>query len=59
MVKIVADGTFSSEDRERLRSSLAQRVGSDMAIDIQMVDSIPRTNAGKYRWVISKVPLPV
>jgi len=28
-----------------------------VSIDLEFVDSIPRTAAGKFRWVISKVPL--
>jgi hypothetical protein len=30
-----------------------------MRIEIEVVQSIPRTAAGKFRWVISKVPLPI
>jgi hypothetical protein len=36
---------------------LTERLGQEMKIEICFVEAIPRTPAGKLRWVISKVPL--
>jgi len=57
IIKIVPGLDYSDRDTEHLLSALKQRVGSNMKIEIQFVESIPRTSAGKFRWVISKVPL--
>jgi phenylacetate-CoA ligase len=59
VVKIVPDERFSDDDAARLQSALRQRLGAGMRIEIEVVQSIPRTAAGKFRWVISKVPLPI
>jgi phenylacetate-CoA ligase len=59
VVKIVPDELFSDADAAQLRSALQQRLGAEMRLEIQVVPSIPRTAAGKFRWVISKVPLPL
>jgi len=59
VVKIVPDERFSDADAAQLRSALQQRLGAEMRLEIQVVESIPRTATGKFRWVISKVPLPL
>ncbi len=57
IIKIVPGFGYTDEDTEHLISALKQRLGPSMNIEIQFVESIPRTSAGKLRWVISKVPL--
>lgn len=57
-ISIVRREGYSEKDSVQLLSSLRERVGPSMKIELNFVDSIPRTKAGKYRWVISKVPLP-
>ncbi|UCE65288.1 MAG: phenylacetate--CoA ligase family protein [Candidatus Zixiibacteriota bacterium] len=56
-IKIVRLPKYSEEDTRYLTSELGKRLGGDMEIHVEYVDSIPRTKAGKFRWVISKVPL--
>ena len=58
-IKIVRRSEYSEEDSNHLTSALRERVGPKMRIELEFVDSIPRTKAGKFRWVISKVPLPL
>jgi hypothetical protein len=36
---------------------LKRLFGADMRIEIRGIDHIPRTAAGKYRWMINKMPL--
>ncbi len=55
-VKIVPSGTFTDAEREHLLRELRTRLGPAVAIDIAIVDDIPREPSGKYRWVISHVP---
>jgi len=38
-----------------LRKGLSDRLGSEMQIDFERVDDIPRASSGKYRWVVSKL----
>lgn len=57
IIKIVPREYFSNEDREQLLSALRERVGLGIKIEIQLVREIPLTEGGKFRWVISKVPL--
>ncbi len=56
-IKIVKRPAYSEKDTEVLLSSFKERVGSDMNISIEFVSEIPRTKSGKFRWVISNVPL--
>lgn len=57
IVKIVPDLGYSMADTDQLVSALKERLGWDMKIEIELVESIPLTPMGKFRWVISKVPL--
>lgn len=59
IIKIVCRKDYSESDSIRLVNALRERVGPSMSIKLDFVDSIPRTKAGKYRWVVSKVPLPL
>jgi phenylacetate-CoA ligase len=58
-VKIVPRISFSENDSAKLVDALRERVGPTMRIEVDIVESIPRTKAGKLRWVISKISLPL
>ncbi len=57
VVRIVKNPGYSQEDSNHLLKELHTRVGDDMSIELEFVDEIPRTKAGKFRFVVSKVPL--
>lgn len=57
VMKIVKLPSYSEKDTEYLLKGLKQSLGEGMSVKLDFVDSIPRTKAGKFRWVISKVPL--
>ncbi len=57
VVKIVRRPGYTDADTRILVSALAERLGPSVAIDIQFVEDIPRGPSGKFRWVISRVPL--
>jgi phenylacetate-CoA ligase len=59
IIKIVKRPGYSENDTQTLLASFKERVGNDMDIMIEFVDDIPTTKSGKFRWVISKVPLTV
>lgn len=53
-IKIVPDVDYSNENSEAMVESLKQRIG-DCQVNIRVVDSIPRTNTGKFKAVISNL----
>ena len=57
VVRIVKRSDYSEKDTQFLITELKKRVGEDMRIELDFVEEIPRTKAGKFRFVISKVPL--
>jgi phenylacetate-CoA ligase len=54
-VKVVPAEGFGSADLRGLRRALQDRLGADMAVVIETVDQIPRTRAGKFRAVVSRI----
>jgi phenylacetate-CoA ligase len=58
IVKLVAGSGFSAAQQAELIGGLQARLGSDVRIDVQVVDDIPPEKSGKFRWVISKVASP-
>jgi phenylacetate-CoA ligase len=54
-VKIVKDTCFSDKDIRLLDKELKKRLGDSMDIRYEIVEEIPRTNRGKYQFVISKI----
>ncbi len=57
LVRIVPRADYAERDTEHLVRELKSRLGQETAIEIEMVERLPRTKAGKFRWVISEVPL--
>jgi len=56
-IKIIRRPSYNDEDTEYLLEEFKKRVGNDMNVRVEFVNSLPRTSSGKFRWVISKVPL--
>ena len=48
---------YTDDDTRRLVAALGERLGPSVAIDVQFLEDIPRGPSGKFRWVVSKVPL--
>jgi phenylacetate-CoA ligase len=57
VMNLVKSPTYSDSDRQYLLGEMKRIMGDDMELRIKFVDHIPRTAGGKYRWMISKVPL--
>jgi phenylacetate-CoA ligase len=57
VIQIVRLPGYSDADTHHLVSEFKRRLGDAMNIEVVFVDEIPRTAAGKLRWVMSKVPL--
>ncbi len=57
VIKIVPRSDYTEADTTHLIQEMKKRLGEDVKIDIQIVDHVDRTKSGKFRWVISEVPL--
>ncbi len=55
-VLCVPSPEFIYEDQRRLTANLRDRLGSEMRIDFQLVERIPRGANGKFRAVVSRLP---
>jgi phenylacetate-CoA ligase len=53
-VLLAVDPEFDRDNVERIRAGMAQRLGNQVRIDIEMVEDIPAEVSGKYRYVVSK-----
>jgi phenylacetate-CoA ligase len=54
-VKVVAQHGFGSDDEQLIRRRFSERLGP-VQVQIEIVSEIPRTERGKFRAVISKLP---
>ena len=56
-ILIVRRDSYIDGDTKYLKDEFSKRLGENVVVNVEFVDNIPRTTAGKYKWVISKVPL--
>lgn len=54
-IRIVPDLNYTNADSQHLIKEFKSRMGDEMDISIKLVDSLSRTSAGKFKWVISEV----
>jgi phenylacetate-CoA ligase len=57
IVRIVRDAAFGSEDETALIRNARERLGNTIEISFDYVPGIERTNTGKFRFIVSEVPL--
>lgn len=55
-VRVVPANGFSSTDVQDITQRVRQRLGSEVEVIVEPVESIPRTKAGKFRAVICNIP---
>ena len=48
---------FDDSDAAMVVAEFKKRLGARMQVDLEFVESIPRSKSGKFRYVISRVPL--
>lgn len=53
VLRVVPDTTLAASVMRTLTENLQARVGSDMQVEFEIVDKIPRTSRGKFKSVIS------
>lgn len=56
-VRVVPDSRWNASAEKRIREGLRERMGENLRIDLQLVDDLPAERSGKFRYVVSKVPL--
>jgi phenylacetate-CoA ligase len=56
-IKVVPRPGYDEGDQAKLLASLRERLGNEIRLEIERVETIPREARGKFRWVVSKVPL--
>ncbi len=54
-VLIVKNDQYGNSDEKKLLDAFFDRLGGDIKIHVEYVDSIPRTKNGKFKWVVSKI----
>ena len=54
-IKLVTGDSFSETDEHSLINGFRERLGDDVHVRIEKVDSLERTRNGKFKWVISRV----
>ena len=57
-VLLVPDSRWSEASHAQVMDGLAARLGNEVRIRIRLVEAIPVEASGKYRYVVSRVPLP-
>ncbi|MEO5821011.1 MAG: hypothetical protein ABIT71_10920 [Vicinamibacteraceae bacterium] len=57
LVRIVPGPGYDTSLTQHLVTELQARLGADVRIDVEMVDRLEPSANGKFKWVISKVPL--
>jgi len=55
IVRIVPGSDFSAIVSNQLVRDLKSRLGENMHIEVELVDSLERTASGKFKWVVSQV----
>jgi phenylacetate-CoA ligase len=56
-VRLIPGTAYTAHHTHHLIGELQQRLGEDVRIDVQMVDRLETNPNGKFKWVISHVPL--
>lgn len=54
-IRIVPDIHFKKKNENKIFNALKKKLGNDFQSDIKYVNTIERTNDGKYRWVDQKL----
>ena len=55
VVHVIPRPEYSAAEMDHLVRELKPRPGQDMQVDVEFVESLPRTASGRFTWVISLV----
>lgn len=57
LIRLIPRADYTEKHGHNLIRDLKARLGEDMRIDIELVETMPRTARGKFKWVVSEVDL--
>ena len=57
IVRIVRTHEYSDADQQEILSKMRSAVGGGLEINFDYIDHIPRTQSGKYKFLIQKLPI--
>jgi len=57
VVRVVPRSDFTDAHRRSLIEGLQERIGAGTTIEVELVDRLERSRAGKFKWVVSHVDL--
>ncbi|MGZ4848638.1 MAG: phenylacetate--CoA ligase family protein [Halobacteriota archaeon] len=55
ILNIVPGKDYGKGDSAQMFAALVERLGSEMDLEVRLVNHIPRSEAGKHRWLIQKL----
>ena len=55
IIRMVVSKFYSSKEEKEILKEARNRIGNSINIKVEIVDNIPRTKNGKYRFIISKI----
>lgn len=59
IVKIVPTNEYMEQDSQEIKTKMESAVGGRLKVQVELVDEIPRTQRGKYRFLEQKLDLDV
>ena len=59
IMKIVRKPTYTEEDTRQLTRELQWQLGDEVNVHVRFVNEIPRTEGGKFRYLIQKLPISI
>lgn len=57
VVRLIPRDTYTDWHTKHLVTELKARLGDNVAVEVQLVDQLETSKNGKFKWVISRVPL--
>ncbi|HSN04212.1 MAG TPA: hypothetical protein VLS44_04470 [Nitrospira sp.] len=57
IVRLIPGPAYTPAHTRHLITELSARLGQDVRVEVQMVDRLEQKASGKFKWVISHVPL--
>jgi len=57
IVRVVKDSAYGKVDEEALLRNSRERLGNKIKIDFDYVEQIERTKTGKFRFIVSEIPM--
>ncbi len=59
ILNIVKKGTYSKRDSEYILHELLKKLGHDVELELCFVDHISRTQTGKFKFLVQKLPVDI